>query len=428
METFDDTRKELDLNPRQFYIILREDNEQYHKLYKEIAEASENDEIRFCIIDTTILDNPILEKTTDLYRELMSKDGEGNTWDFIIRDYPTNGKFSFSCWHRVSDDENDIKKNLNSWRNDKEREMWEKITRTFCGYFANNTSTKSKIRDFNNTLYEIMQSKGIPSARHEKERDKLGCNLEHYNGNENGNESINLVKDFVGDKINIIDKFFNVNTSRNISDEYMQCFFETGGYIFRPNLKIINKGPVFGGNVHDKYGLQVTTTSGRTEEVCFSSAVAFSMYIFYMLNPYKKIKKDDFNPISDPKTAKCNWEILLTIYATIGENLKGQPSIERIKELYKDFFTESKKIWQNSHKDKEAFKELGAEAEPFRIHPTEDNIKKPERWLELSEYYIDLDDSSFYKDFKTNLRIIENSNLYQTFEKERNENTPQSVH
>lgn len=427
METFDDTRKKLDLNPRQFYIILREDNEQYHKLYKEIAEASENDEIRFCIIDTTILDNPILEKTTDLYRELMSKDGEGNTWDFIIRDYPTNGKFSFSCWHRVNDDENDIKKNLNEWKKDKESEMWEKITRTFCGYFANNTSTKSKIRAFYETIDKILQSKGVPSARHEKERDKLGCKLKSYNGDERI-KLINLVKDFVGDKINIIDKFFNVNTSRNISDEYMQCFFETGGYIFRPNLKIINKGPVFGGNVHDKYGLQVTTTSGRTEEVCFSSAVAFSMYIFYMLNPYKKIKKDDFNPISDPKTAKCNWEILLTIYATIGENLKGQPSIERIKELYKDFFTESKKIWQNSHKDKEAFKELGAEAEPFRIHPTEDNIKKPERWLELSEYYIDLDDSSFYKDFKTNLRIIENSNLYQTFEKERNENTPQSVH
>lgn len=424
METFDDnTRKELDLNPRQFYIILREDNEQYHKLYKEIAEASENDEIRFCIIDTTILDNPILEKKTDLYKKLMSKDGEGNTWDFIIRDYPTNGKFSFSCWHRVSDDENDIKKNLNSWRNDKERVMWEKITRTFCGYFAKNTSTKSKIRAFYDTIDKILQSKGIPSARHEKERDKLGCKLESYNGD----KSIKLVKNFVGENMSKIDAFFNVK-SREKSDEYMRFFFETGGYIFRPNLKIINKGPVFGGNVHDKYGLQVTTTSGRTEEVCFSSAVAFSMYIFYMLNPYKKIKKDDFNPISDPKTAKCNWEILLTIYATIGENLKGQPSIERIKELYKDFFTESKKIWQNSHKDKEAFKELGAEAEPFRIHPTEDNIKKPERWLELSEYYIDLDDSSFYKDFKTNLRIIENSNLYQTFEKERNENKIQSVH
>lgn len=427
METFDDnTRKKLDLNPRQFYIILREDNEQYHKLYKEIAEASENDEIRFCIIDTTILDNPILEKTTDLYRELMSKDGEGNTWDFIIRDYPTNGKFSFSCWHRVNDDENDIKKNLNEWKKDKESEMWEKITRTFCGYFANNTSTKSKIRAFYETIDKILQSKGVPSARHEKERDKLGCKLKSYNGDERI-KLIKLVKDFVGENMSKIDAFFNVK-SREKSDEYMRCFFETGGYIFRPNLKIINKGPVFGGNVHDKYGLQVTTTSGRTEEVCFSSAVAFSMYIFYMLNPYKKIKKDDFNPISDPKTAKCNWEILLTIYATIGENLKGQPSIERIKELYKDFFTESKKIWQNSHKDKEAFKELGAEAEPFRIHPTEDNIKKPERWLELSEYYIDLDDSSFYKDFKTNLRIIENSNLYQTFEKERNENTLQSVH
>ena len=97
MKKIDDNKKQLDLNPRQFYIILREDNKQYHKLYNEIAEASENDEIRFCIIDTTILDNPILEKTTDLYRELMSKDGEGNTWDFIIRDYPTNGKFSFSC-------------------------------------------------------------------------------------------------------------------------------------------------------------------------------------------------------------------------------------------------------------------------------------------------------------------------------------------
>lgn len=425
MDTFDDnTRKELDLNPRQFYIILREDNEQYHKLYKEIAEASENDEIRFCIIDTTILDNPTLEKKTDLYKKLMSKDGEGNTWDFIIRDYPTNGKFSFSCWHRVSDDENDIKKNLNSWRDDKESEMWEKITRTFCGYFAKNTSTKSKIRAFYETIDEILQSKGVPSARHENERDILGRNLESYNGD----KSIKLVKDFVGENMSIIDAFFNVKTSREKSDEYMRYFFETGGYIARPKLKIVNTGNVYNGGVHDKYRLKVTTTSGQTEEVTFSSTNSFAMYIFYMLNPCKKIKKDDFNPIPDPKKAKCNWEILLTIYATIGENLMNKPSKERIKELYKDFFTESKKIWQNSHKDKEAFKELGAEAEPFRIHPTEDNIKKPERWLELSEYYIDLDDSSFNKDFKNNLRIIENSNLYQTFEKERNENTLQSVH
>ena len=426
MQTISDNKKQLDLNPKQFYIILREDNKQYHKLYKEIAEASENDEIRFCIMDTTETKENLLERTV-LYQRFMGEDVEGGPWDFIIRNYPDDGNFSFSCWHKVSDDENDIMKKLNGWRNNKEREMWEKITKTFCGYFANNTSSRSKIRAFYDTIDEILLSKGVTKQELDAERDKLGCNLEAYNGDESI-KLIKLVKDFVGDKINIIDKFFNVNTSRNISDEYMQCFFETGGYIFRPNLKIINKGPVFGGNVHDKYGLQVTTTSGRTEEVCFSSAVAFSMYIFYMLNPYKKIKKDDFNPISDPKTAKCNWEILLTIYATIGENLKGQPSIERIKELYKDFFTESKKIWQNSHKDKEAFKELGAEAEPFRIHPTEDNIKKPERWLELSEYYIDLDDSSFYKDFKTNLRIIENSNLYQTFEKERNENTLQSVH
>lgn len=426
MQTISDNKKQLDLNPKQFYIILREDNKQYHKLYKEIAEASENDEIRFCIMDTTETKENLLERTV-LYQRFMGEDVEGGPWDFIIRNYPDDGNFSFSCWHKVSDDENDIMKKLNGWRNNKEREMWEKITKTFCGYFANNTSSRSKIRAFYETIDEILLSKGVTKQELDAERDKLGCNLESYNDDESI-KLIKLVKDFVGDKINIIDKFFNVNTSRNISDEYMQCFFETGGYIFRPNLKIINKGPVFGGNVHDKYGLQVTTTSGRTEEVCFSSAVAFSMYIFYMLNPYKKIKKDDFNPISDPKTAKCNWEILLTIYATIGENLKGQPSIERIKELYKDFFTESKKIWQNSHKDKEAFKELGAEAEPFRIHPTEDNIKKPERWLELSEYYIDLDDSRFYKDFKTNLRIIENSNLYQTFEKERNENTPQSVH
>lgn len=125
MQTISDNKKQLDLNPRQFYIILREDNKQYHKLYKEIAEASENDEIRFCIIDTTETKGNLLERTV-LYQRFMGEDVEGGPWDFIIRNYPDDGNFSFSCYHKVSDDENDIKKKLNIWRNDKEREMWEK--------------------------------------------------------------------------------------------------------------------------------------------------------------------------------------------------------------------------------------------------------------------------------------------------------------
>lgn len=418
METFDDnTRKELDLNPRQFYIILREDNEQYHDFYREIAEASENDEIRFCIIDTTILDNPILEKTTDLYRELMSKDGEGNTWDFIIRDYPTNGKFSFSCWHRVSDDVKDIKIDLNRWKKYKESEMWEKITRTFCGYFANNTSTKSKIREFNNTLYEIMQSKGIPSARHEKERDKLGCNLESYYNGDESIKLIKLVKDFVGENMSKIDAFFNVQTSREKSDEYMRCFFETGGYIARPKLKIVNTGNVYNGGVHDKYRLKVTTTSGRTEEVTFSSTNSFAMYIFYMVNPKIKIKKIYFIP--GHKKAQENWEKLFAIYATLGDSLQYIESQHRLEEFYNDFFVESKKIWSNSHKDKEAFKKFEAEAEIFRIHPIDDNMPKPERWLDLSKNYIDYENENFNKDYNDNLKIIKSKELYKTFERER---------
>lgn len=412
MDTFDDTRKKLDLNPRQFYIILREDNEQYHKLYKEIAEASENDEIRFCIIDTTILDNPILEKTTDLYKKLMSKDGDGNTWDFIIRDYPTNGKFSFSCWHRVNDDENDIKKNLNEWKKDKESEMWEKITRTFCGYFANNTSTKSKIRAFYDTIDEILQYKGIPSARHEKERDKLGRKLKSYNGD----KSIKLVKDFVGENMSKIDAFFNVKT-REKSDEYMRCFFETGGYIARPKLKIVNTGNVYNGGVHDKYRLKVTTTSGRTEEVTFSSTKSFAMYIFYMVNPKIKIKKIYFIP--GHKKAQENWEKLFAIYATLGDSLQYKVSQDRLEEFYNDFFVESRKIWSNSHKDKEAFKKFEAEAEIFRIHPIDDNMPKPERWLELPKNYIDYENNNFNNDYNDNLKIIKSKELYKTFERER---------
>lgn len=110
MQTISDNKKQLDLNPRQFYIILREDNKQYHKLYKEIAEASENDEIRFCIIDTTETKGNLLERTV-LYQRFMGEDVEGGPWDFIIRNYPDDDNFSFSCYHKVSDDENDIKKN-----------------------------------------------------------------------------------------------------------------------------------------------------------------------------------------------------------------------------------------------------------------------------------------------------------------------------
>lgn len=445
METFDDnTRKELDLNPRQFYIILREDNEQYHKLYKEIAEASENDEIRFCIIDTTIPGNPTLEKKTDLYKKLMSKDGEGNTWDFIIRDYPTNGKFSFSCWHRVSDDENDIKKNLNSWRNDKERVMWEKITRTFCGYFAKNTSTKSKIRVFYDTIDEILQSKGVPSARHKKERDNLGCNLESYNGD----KSIKLVKNFVGENMSKIDAFFNVK-SREKSDEYMRCFFETGGYIARPKLKIVNTGNVYNGGVHDKYRLKVTTTSGRTEEVTFSSTNSFAMYIFYMVKNFISIYKEDFYPNENTKkeVAKENCEDYLAIYAAISGGLGGNPytvipddkgkakddnkKIKKVIDALKNLSNEKESFWKNANSMNTAFKEqLGEyEAEPFLIQSEESNVD--ERNRRVHEYKLifnpddlDCENRELNRDISANKRRIQKLNIFNS----DNENTPQSVH
>lgn len=425
MQTISDNKKQLDLNPKQFYIILREDNKQYHKLYKEIAEASENDEIRFCIMDTTETKENLLERTV-LYQRFMGEDVEGGPWDFIIRNYPDDGNFSFSCWHKVSDDENDIKENLNSWKKDKERDMWEKITKTFCGYFAKNTSTKSKIRAFYETIDEILQSKGVPSTRLENERDNLGRNLESYNGY----ESIKLVKDFVGENMSKIDAFFNVK-SREKSDEYMRCFFETGGYIARPKLKIVNTGNVYNGGVHDKYRLKVTTTSGRTEEVTFSSTNSFAMYIFYMTNPKIKIKKIYFIP--GHKKAQENWEKLFAIYATLGDSLQYIESQHRLEEFYNDFFVESKKIWSNSHKDKEAFKKFEAEAEIFRIHPIDDNMPKPERWLDLSKNYIDYENENFNKDYNDNLKIIKSKELYKTFERERkrklnNENTLQSVH
>lgn len=442
METFDDnTRKELDLNPRQFYIILREDNEQYHDFYREIAEASENDEIRFCIIDTTILDNPILEKTTDLYRELMSKDGEGNTWDFIIRDYPTNGKFSFSCWHRVSDDENDIKKNLNSWRNDKERVMWEKITRTFCGYFANNTSTKSKIRAFYDTIDKILQSKGVPSARLENERDKLGCNLKSYNGD----KSIKLVKDFVGENMSKIDAFFNVK-SREKSDEYMRCFFETGGYIARPKLEIVNTGNVYNGGVHDKYRLKVTTTSGRTKEVTFSSTNSFAMYIFYMFRFFapNPVFKEDFYPNENTtkETAKENCEDYLAIYAAISGGIGGDPytvipddkgkakddnkKIKKVIDALKNLSDEKESFWKNANSMNTAFKEqLGEyEAEPFLIKTKEGKQRHREYCLIFNHEDLNCDDRELNRDINANKRRIKKLNIFNS----DNENTLQSVH
>lgn len=440
MEKFDDnTRKKLDLNPRQFYIILREDNEQYHKLYREIAEASENDEIRFCIIDTTIPGNPILEKTTDLYRELMSKDGEGNTWDFIIRDYPTNGKFSFSCWHRVSDDENDIKIDLNRWKKEKESEMWEKITRTFCGYFAKNTSTKSKIRAFYKTIDEILQSKGVPSARHENERDKLGCNLESYNGDESI-KLIKLVKDFVGENMSKIDAFFNVK-SREKSDEYMRCFFETGGYIARPKLKIVNTGNVYNGGVHDKYRLKVTTTSGRTEEVTFSSTNSFAMYIFYMTKvvrdePIYIYKKDFYlSNNKNRETAKGNCEEYLAIYAAISGGIGGDPStditddnirIRRVIEGLKNLNDENDSFWRNANSMNTSFKEqLGEyEAEPFLIKTEEGEQRHRKYWLNF--YYDDLDceDDDLNHDICKYRKKIKKFKIFNS----DNEKSLQSVH
>lgn len=445
MQTISDNKKQLDLNPKQFYIILREDNKQYHKLYKEIAEASENDEIRFCIIDTTETKENLLERTV-LYQRFMGEDVEGGPWDFIIRNYPDDGNFSFSCWHRVNDDENDIKKKLNSWRNNKEREMWEKITKTFCGYFANNTSTKSKIRAFYETIDKILQSKGIPSARHEKERDKLGCNrnLESYNGN----ESINLVKDFVGENMSKIDAFFNVK-SREKSDEYMRCFFETGGYIARPKLKIVNTGNVYNGGVHDKYRLKVTTTSGRTEEVTFSSTNSFAMYIFYMAKNFISIYKEDFYPNENTtkETAKENCEDYLAIYAAISGGIGGDPytvipddkgkakddnkKIKKVIDALKNLSHEKESFWKNANSMNTAFKEqLGEyEAEPFLIQSEESNVD--ERNRRVHEYKLifnpddlDCEDRELNRAIKANKNKIKELNIFNS----DNENTLQSVH
>ena len=437
MQTISDNKKQLDLNPRQFYIILREDNKQYHKLYKEIAEASENDEIRFCIIDTTETKGNLLERTV-LYQRFMGEDVEGGPWDFIIRNYPDDGNFSFSCYHKVSDDENDIKKKLNSWRNDKEREMWEKITRTFCGYFAKNTSTKSKIRDFYETIDEILQSKGVPSARHE-----LGRNLESYKGD----ESIKLVKDFVGENMSKIDAFFNVK-SREKSDEYMRCFFETGGYIARPKLEIVNTGNVYNGGVHDKYRLKVTTTSGRTEEVTFSSTNSFAMYIFYMTKvvrdePIYIYKKDFYlSNNKNRETAIGNCEEYLAIYAAISGGIGEDPytditddkgkvkddniKIKKVIDALKNLSDENDSFWRNANSMNTAFKEqLGEyEAEPFLIKTEEGKHRHRKYWLNF--YYDDLncEDKDLNHYIYYYRKKIKKLNIFNS----DNENTPQSVH
>lgn len=436
MQTISDNKKQLDLNPRQFYIILREDNKQYHKLYKEIAEASENDEIRFCIIDTTETKGNLLERTV-LYQRFMGEDVEGGPWDFIIRNYPDDDNFSFSCWHKVSDDENDIMKKLNGWRNNKEREMWEKITRTFCGYFAKNTSTKSKIRDFYDTIDEILQSKGVPSAILENERDKLGGNLESYKGD----KSIKLVKDFVGENMSKIDDFFNVKTSREKSDEYMRCFFETGGYIARPKLKIVNTGNVYNGGVHDKYRLKVTTTSGQTEEVTFSSTNSFAMYIFYMTKVVRDepiyIYKKDFYLSNDKnrETAKGNCEEYLAIYAAISGGIGEDPytditddniRIRRVIEGLKNLNDENDSFWRNANSMNTSFKEqLGEyEAEPFLIKTEEGKHRHRKYWLNF--YYDDLDceDHDLNHDICKYRKKIKKLNIFNS----DNENTLQSVH
>lgn len=397
----------LNLNPRQIYIIVRKHNKRFLRTFQSLARESENDDIRFCVIDTTAFKMQP-ETTNNLYCQFLGQDEEDcPPWDFIVRDYPHERKsFSFTCEHILHNTAAEIREQLEEMRSRHENEIWNSVTRVFNEKISKPSLVVAKRNAFYDSLCAIQRAQGYSDGTDEENIHKLIRCLRDWHRE---SEHKALVREFIGDQMLLMDDFMHLNTSRERSDQYMKTFMETGGHIFHPSLRIVESTGVKTG-IHARFSLEIRTWTGEVFYPKFKMADAFAFYILCMKNPGIHFSMKDF---CQGTLCKNLCQQLAAIYATIGENLynSGGASLAEPKRRCREFIQklqeEDVKVWQNiTYRCDEAIKNaMGEQREPFMLFPL-GNGKKEERWISMREEYVDLSADKFESSRKKNFELL----------------------
>ncbi len=432
MEHIFDKTNSLKLNPRQIYIILREENVKYRETFESLVEAAKEDEIRFCIVDTTQFDiQPTAQNV--VYKLLMEKELMGGPWDFVVRDYPRfHDEITLSCEHIIGNGEEDVRKQLESLRKWHDDRIWMTITGNIAEKFVRTSAGFDKRQKFNKTMDKVLRSRGLDPTEAKVQREKLE---EAFNNRYSTIPVVDMIRDFVGDNMAILDAYFGVDTPRRLSDQFMLNFFKTGGLVKQPCMKILKSGTRKG--VHGRFALEVALGNGTSYYPKFKTNASFAMYIFYMFNPGIHVRKADFDPKVNAKVAKDYCQKMVAINATLGENLADHmgESLQKSIKKNSDFWAKlmkDEKFWQttNNYCDIAIRDVMKEEGEPYMIRPIEVG-HKPERWLEMSDDFIDYNQPDFSNAYKENLKVVAKMGIFD-FEKnetpsDTGRKTPQKV-
>lgn len=397
---FDDTRT-IDLNPRQIYIILREDNRRFRSTFESLVKATANNDIRFCIIDTTAIEEKP-EQGNQLYQDLMEGGEDSSPWDLLVRDYPLSKKhFSFTVEHLKGDNAEMIRKQLIGLQQWQAQEITDTISRIIRQNLVRSTAAFAKSERFRDLLHRIQQSRGFTEEESLRNMDKLEEAFSIFCKDSSGRKD--ALRDFVGDQTHLLDSFFGAGTPRNLSDDYMTTFMETGQTSHRPGVYLVKTTGEKG--THARYALEFHTRTGEVFRPHFSSKPAFEMYIFYMRNPGLHVRRENFDMHSGFEYSGYFCQMMAAIHATLNENLFGHTgeALQDAEKACMEFFPriyEDKKYWdnRNNHCDQALQAAMKEEALPFMIQPVKGSAK-PERWINLSEDYI-----HFCPEYKEELR------------------------
>lgn len=404
----------LDLNPRQIYIVVREDNKKYLDTFEAVVKESAEDDIRFCIIDTTSF-GEVPAEVSHLFKEFQEN---GRPWDFIMRDYPQSEDcYSFTCEHILGNDAASIRKQLLELKDWQDEEIWGTITGVYRMAMKHPSSACQKRERFLKLQKEIQRTKGL------SDKDSLlrVMELEKYFERRSSDKSLQekAIREFVGNQTFLMDSYMGTCTPRDISDEMMLTFMETGGHTSTPYVKIV-KTESEAKPVHKRFSLEIRTSNGQIFHPSFKTEAAFAWYILLMRNPGIHIRKEDFRPEAGTEYGKYYCQVFAAINATLKENLfshSGEALLAAEQECM-SFLAKMRKddkFWQNcnTHCDAaitECMKEHGA---PFLLRPVKG--KKPERWLDISEDYVFIE-PEFKETYKKNFQHVTSRNLFKIFD------------
>lgn len=404
---FDKTGK-LKLNPRQIYIVLRKENEKYRETFEALVEATKADEIRYCVIDTTRYEmQPVAQNL--VYRLLMEKELMDGPWDIVVRDYPQyRREITLSCEHITGEDDAAVRTQLEELRKWQEERIWEIVLSGLGEKLMRTSGTMDKRSRFMRTMNSILRSRGLSQSEASEEWKRLKWAFDVWMHDDVSPKGV--IKDFVGDNMSLLDAYFDVDTPRTVSDQFMRTFFESGGLVNAPCLKIVKSGSRRG--VHGRFALEVATGGGTSYYPKFKTSASFAMYVFYMMNPGIHIRREDFDPTFNAKVAKDYCQRLMAINATLGENLferEGESLQKAIKKHsgFWDKLMKDDKFWNTTNNYcvsalRDVMKEEG---EPYVMRAKDECAR--ECWLEMSADYIDCAQADFMKAYKENLKVVE---------------------